>query len=240
MNAVLHRIRYCLKLYLTRTRLEEREYIIDPTRKLVYAVNSKVACSSIKAAMFAQDIPDDYSIHHVTKSGNVYRKFGKLTAEEASWFSFSYVRNPFDRLVSCYESKYHHDIKMGQPNNFADYLDGLIAEDRGFDRFARQVCAIPSRMMDRHFMIQSDIMGGVQHVAKYEDMAEDFAEIQRKYDLKPLPHFNNSGGSRRDWRAYYTTETAKLVHKKYKKDFERFGYEDSYRELLDYLKQQGK
>ncbi|MPN62502.1 hypothetical protein SDC9_210251 [bioreactor metagenome] len=34
---------------------------------------------------------------------------------------------------------------------------------------------------------------------------------------------------------YYTPKTAKMVYRKYRKDFETFGYEDEYTKLLTYL-----
>lgn len=39
---------------------------------------------------------------------------------------------------------------------------------------------------------------------------------------------------------YYTLETARLVYKKYRKDVEAFGYQDSYRRLISYLKKKEK
>ena len=39
----------------------------------------------------------------------------------------------------------------------------------------------------------------------------------------------------RTGRDYYTPKTAKMIYQRYRKDFERFGYEDEYPKLLDYL-----
>lgn len=61
--------------------------------------------------------------------------------------------------------------------------------------------------------------------------------IQEKFDVKALPHFNQSKHG--NWKDYYTKETAELVYKTYKLDFEKYGYEESYRELITYIKEKG-
>lgn len=223
--------------------MSPRIYIVSREKKIVYFLNSKVANSSIKATMYSGDTEDDNTIHRAVKDSGM-KKF-KLSTEESEYFKFTFVRNPFEKIVSCYESKYHIDKKYNNHKKFLrfdTYLFGYLRKDKGFDNFVGRVARIPDKWLEDHIRLQYDLIHDnngnklVDYIGKYENLAEDFKQIQEKYDLKPLPHYNNSGGEKRDWRSYYTLETAELVYKKYKKDFECFGYEDSYKDLVAYLK----
>jgi len=219
----------------------EREFVIDTRNHVVYLVNSKAACSSIKAAMYETLYPDDYSIHIHSSEGCI-KKADVLNDEEKTWDSFTFVRNPYERLVSAYESKYHNDAKKGVPNSLVPYLHGYIADDRGFESFVRRICRIPDAMLDRHFnsqyLLTHDTDGTpiVRFIGKYEELAQNFAVISEKYGYRALPHYNSSGGETRDWRTYYSAKTAELVHGKYQRDFEAFGYEHYYTELMESFK----
>lgn len=207
---------------------EPLEYVVSDKRRLVYLVNSKVACSSIKSTFLDTEVPDNHSVHKVTTNSGLLRLH--LSEKQSDYFSFSFVRNPFSRLVSCYESKYHTDpIKYGF-FEFRNYLFGFLSEDDGFDTFVKKVCSIPPRLMDRHFRPQYDVIydsGGncrCDYVGHFESLEEDFSKIQKRFNLHPLPHLNKSPAA--NWRDYYSDETLKLVRETFQKDFETFGYED--------------
>lgn len=71
-------------------------------------------------------------------------------------------------------------------------------------------------------------------IGKFENLENDWRFLQEKFDLADLPHKNAT--TKDDWRNYYNEKTAKLVYKMYKKDFEAFGYENEYENLIKYLK----
>lgn len=223
-----------------------RRFIVVSDKKIIYLENAKVATSSIKASIYPGETQDDNSIHRITKASAMWKE--KLYREELGYFKFTYVRNPYERLVSCYESKYHTDRRKYQRKllHFDTYLGGYLRKDKGFDNFIKRIVCIPDSCMDVHIKSQYGLTHDkkgrkiVDHIGYYENLEEDFKKIQEKYSLKELPHYNNSGGEERDWRSYYTLETAELVHRKYAKDFECFGYEDSYRELIEYIKNKEK
>lgn len=245
---VLHRIIFSIATffvgcfyYIRYGHYDPREYNVSEEKKLVYLNNAKVACSSFKAGMFPIDAADDYSIHAATER---FRQ-RSLNKEQQSYFKFTFVRNPYERLVSCYESKYHTDKdKHHRKVLYYDYyFFGCIRKDKGFTNFVRRICRIPDQFADRHFCSQYglvyDTKKGVEtcvldFVGKYETMAQDYQKIQERFSLKVLPHFNKS--AKKNWMDYYTLETAERVHNKYKKDFKKFGYEQKYEELIQYLK----
>lgn len=215
------------------------EYVIDDDKKLIYIVNSKVANTSIKYSMSDEDHPDDYSIHTtmLQRGKSVY----ELRQDQENYYKFTFVRNPFSRLVSCYESKYHTDKNMYglEKLHFDRYLGGYLSKDEGFERFIKKVCEIPCRLMDRHIRLQYDIVYDedgkcrCDHIGKYENIDEDFEKIRTRFDLRSLPRYNSSGIS--DWMKYYTVHTARIVYEKYEPDIVSFGYEEDYDRLMDVI-----
>lgn len=221
---------------------DPREFNICDEKKIVYLNNAKVACSSIKTAIFTVPVLDDYGIHTITEQ---YRS-RKLTPKEKQYFKFTFVRNPFERLVSCYESKYYTDKIKYQKKvlYFEYYLLGRLKKDKGFDNFVAEVCKIPNSFADKHFCSQYNLVYDTKRgkeiclldfVGKYENIQQDFETIQKRFGLKQLPHYNKS--AKKNWMDYYTLKTANMVYKRYEKDIKVFGYNDLYQELISYLKE---
>ncbi len=224
-------------------------YTLCKEQRVAYVVNFKCACSTIIVSMMRRnDIQDDYSVFHAAARQGMYRFLPPINDKQ--WFTFTFVRNPFARLVSCYESKYHDDktrngdaIRRGYLD-FDYYLDGYIREDEGFARFVEKIVRIPYPLADYHFcslyhrLIGSEGKPLVDFIGKVEHLEADYEPIRRKYGFAPLQHYNKVDYG--DWRDYYTTKLAKKVYRKYKKDVQYFGYEEEYRDLLDYCARKEK
>ncbi|AET70502.1 Sulfotransferase family [Desulfosporosinus orientis DSM 765] len=223
-----------VKNFIIFRRIEKREFIILCDKKLIYLVNSKVACSSIKKTFLKMEVEDNYNIHDFN-----WCKKNKLNEEDKSYYKFTFVRNPFDRLASCYESKYHKDKDIFDILHFDTYLMGILKNVKSFDEFVRKVIKIPDAFADRHFQSQYNLIFDrkgnclVDYIGKYESISEEYKKIQQKYELEELPYFNKS--NKKDWINYYTIETANLVYNRYKKDIEEFGYASDYNRLLEQL-----
>ncbi len=208
--------------------------------KVAYLPNAKVACSSISVSMLKQDgIADDYSIFEIRRKYKTKRPFS-----ESDWFTFSFVRNPFERLVSCYESKFHTDRVKNRRAlerryfEFDRYMHGYMQKDRGFAHFVKQISRIPWRLDNTHFCVQYHRLVGedgkplVTFIGRMENLEEDYEPIRQKYGFSPLKTYNKSDHG--DWRDYYTTKLVNKVYQKYKLDVEYFGYEQEYKDLLAY------
>ena len=212
-----------------------REYVVDWEKNVAYLVNSKAACTSIKVSMYGVDAKDDYSIHFQGNKGVMTNDF----FEAPGFFVFSYVRSPFSRLVSCYESKYHFDRKhLGKSKaalDFDYYLGGTMREDRGFRRFIFDVLLIPDKIADRHFCRQYDLLYDksgkcrFDFIGRTEDM-HDYAAIAEKYGFAPLKNYNVCDYG--DWEKYYSLLTALIVRLKHGKDIRTFGYEEDFRRAM--------
>lgn len=104
-------------------------YIINHEKKLAYIRVCKVANSSIKATMFDY-VQGFKGIHNIVPCHEV------LSEDEKKFYKFSFVRNPYERLVSCYVNKYISEKKRlegtGHPLYMDKYLFGYIKNPNRF------------------------------------------------------------------------------------------------------------
>lgn len=205
-------------------------------QKLGYLPVNKVACTSIKAALS----PRGTAKQHVD--------FLEATVADVSdlsdYFLFTVVRNPFERLVSCYK---HKVLSQKPPHTFDEYFLGYLKRSTSFANFVRRIRWIPHQFHDGHFASQYNTiykrkLGGAvlagkfpDFIGRFEHLGDDWKVIKERFDVDDIPHRNAT--SKDDWRDYYDVKTAKLVYKLYRKDVQAFGYEEDYRKLLTYLKE---
>ena len=99
------------------------KYIVSDDQEFVYFVVQKVACSSIKTALlplFGMNTPKRFE--YTRKDGStglrIHKLFDRsdyqireeqfiagLNDQYREYFKFAFIRNPWDRLVSCYSQK---------------------------------------------------------------------------------------------------------------------------------------
>jgi hypothetical protein len=132
-------------------------------------------------------------------------------------FTFTFVRNPWDRLVSQYF--YRRQTNQG-------------AEDLEFQEWVRRVYAERDpelRSREVLFLPQSDWVTDdegnalVDFVGRFERFEDHFQYVCDRLDVrKSLPHKNKS--SRETYQTYYTNDTAEIVAEYFAEDIERFDY----------------
>lgn len=221
---------------------EKTEYLIFNDRKLVYLVTSKVACTSIKTVLGeAYSITTQGDIHSPGLWAN--KMVRSLGPRYKTYFKFSFVRNPFDRIVSCYRNRVlpkrgKHDVYYG--SYFEIYYEfNYIAKIRGdmsFDEFVKSIVKVPHHLADRHFKSQYSVLYSnkqckVDFVGKYETLDEDWGYLANKFNFNTqLPRLNKSNQGKMYWE-YYNPELIELVFNYYKDDILTFGYESVYSEL---------
>ncbi|MEQ8554259.1 MAG: sulfotransferase family 2 domain-containing protein [Cyclobacteriaceae bacterium] len=178
-------------------QLDPTEFFFNDTLGVVYVVNAKVACSSLKTAILekAPSVDDNYSIHRI--KGQSYR--GKLNPTHQEYFKFSFVRNPVERLYSCYKSKFQNDIvKYSRKTPYFDnYLYGYLKNVKSFEEFVDKVIRISDKYADRHFKSQTSQLVESKNfeldfVGKIETIDQDL-NVLKDYGIIDLPHFNSSG-----------------------------------------------
>jgi len=136
-----------------------------------------------------------------------------------SLFTFAFVRNPWDLLVSYYHflrDAAGHDEHTSHRRRRAARLpdfEAYVRYEIGRDKISQ------TRMVaDRSGRVIVDFLG------RYESLAPDFAHACRRIGIDAsLGRANMS--ARGDYRDYYTPRLAALVRDHYAEDIERFGYE---------------
>ncbi len=174
-----------------------------PSHKAVYFRVPKVASTSLLLALRKVDPAD------------------KSDEYDKSHFKFTFVRNPFDRLASCYR----HVIRRGTP----EVLDGCPGMSRtmSFETFVEALSKIEKpEKMDMHFRPQYTFFPEKpDYIGKFENLKEDFAEICQKIGLHPPELLHRNSTDKTIFKDYY--RDSKILQKVvncYKKDFEMFGY----------------
>jgi hypothetical protein len=127
------------------------------------------------------------------------------------YFTFAFVRNPWDRLVSSF-----FWARQGNNPRLLEYED--------FPHFVRDLPNL-DRSEDSQWSYVSGRQGKqqVEYIGYYERLAEDFDYVCERLGVTlELPHLNAS--KRRDYRDYYDDETREIVRAVYKDDVEKFGY----------------
>jgi LPS sulfotransferase NodH/glycosyltransferase involved in cell wall biosynthesis len=232
-----------------RGSLYRREFYVIDSLKLVYLSVPKSACSSIKVALAkfsGIDFDLSQSTRHIHLNRNWHRELGGLSADQDGYHRFSFVRDPFERLVSCYRQKilFTPTAEMPHPHFHNFYF--TLPTNTSFDDFARRVCRIPDALSDSHFQSQHSILYDqgkllVDYVGKLEQVEQDWTLLADRFGLPPLlVHTNVSKGkpgTHHDYRRYYTPELARLVYERYRKDVEAFGYAAEYEQLLAFVEQ---
>ncbi len=224
------------KLLNYRRESGRRRYYVFEDRKLAYISTSKVACTSIKTAMM-----QPYNIHDDVHSAWPHIYKGHLNNEHQDFFKFSFVRNPFDRLVSGYRNKI-----IAVPQQQREYF-ATIPKGISFSEFVAEVVKQPDCLINGHFQSQFSKLYRdgkllVDYLGRFENLAEDWLSIAKRFDFDPkLPHKMKSAknwkGFKKDYRAYYTEELVQLVYNRYRTDVDAFGYQEDYEELLAFVRE---
>ncbi len=212
--------------------------LLDPY-KAVYVEVPKVACTSIKTAL-AQVLGMEVTggNPHDIDWPTPQRAPSQSIPLFPGLFTFAFVRNPWDRLVSCYRDKIggevdrytYFTIRAGVANCFARF-DAIIA-GMSFDEFVGAVASISDEEADAHFRSQYTFLANddghitLDFVGRFERLTEDFRWIQDQLGL-PMTELSRLqvAGKPRKYVDFYTRETRWIVAKRFREDIEMFGYE---------------
>lgn len=161
--------------------------------------------------IFEQNVPlsvNDYKVPYRSKDYEGY-------------FKFAFVRNPWDRVVSCYCSK----ILKKDHNAFQECYD------KDFNYFVNFINQQDLTVADPHIRLQSTLfpLDELDYLGRFETFEEDLKYILSilKLDYVPIPKKNIS--KHQHYSHYYNEGSKNIIAKKYKKDIKNFGYQFEYK-----------
>jgi chondroitin 4-sulfotransferase 11 len=232
----------------------QAKYIISDEARFVYFVVPKVACSSIKTALLSlfdleaagpvdEDDAPDLDVHRLFAGSGYQINKNQLArrmdrGEFREHFKFAFVRNPWDRLVSCYSDKVMDPRRAGESpfRHVPRERGSRLYRGMPFAEFVETVCEIPDEESNMHFVSQHRIVCGpgedrsilADFVGRFENLSADFAEVAGRIGggkRLELPHrMRSASRESRPYTEFYDDRLKDLVHERYREDVEIFGY----------------
>ena len=232
---------YKNSIFLTAHKTLGIKQITEPTgldllnrsnnkHKIIYLHLHKCAGTSIRKTL--QRYPD--FVCCVARPGNFPSRLSRDYIDDSIWnnsFKFTFVRNPYSRVVSVYKMFRNYNFRGSGFENFEEFID--------FIRW----CDVDSHHVDHEVPLTS-FSGRIEniihhcssfHNPKYrideldfigrvETINEDMKYVAEKLGVEEvnLPFLNSSKGS--NYREYYSDKTRKIIAQKYHQDIERFEY----------------
>lgn len=211
--------------------------IISHGRRYIFVHIPKTGGTALSLALEARAMKDDILIGDTPKAQRRRRRLQGVRASGRLWkharlsdiyglvsqqeiegfFTFTLVRNPWDRLVSYYHwlraQRFDHPaVRLAQRQEFPAFLD--------HPQTRASIAAAPygSYMQDR---------GGVERCDAFlrlEHLAEDMGPLAAHLGFVPEMGRANESQRQADYRAYYTDSLAALVARICAPDIDRFGY----------------
>lgn len=169
--------------------------------------------------------PESYGVHKTQK---------QIYELKRDIFIFGFVRNPLDRLYSCYKNKVMDPFIEGGRNLLVNHG---IELGISFEDFVDIIVDIPDSKVDRHIRLQHWFLTYndnllPDYVGRLENFEQDWNFLVQRYSLPIPPHINQTGSNNNSKWSHYSRRSGKLVVQRYEKDIELFNYWDDVEDLL--------
>jgi hypothetical protein len=223
---------------------------VIPAYRLVYVCIPKCASSRIKnslSRLIGRSLQTPQETYERKLSGLKAPKHVSLAtflqlATDPSALRFSFVRNPYARLVSCWASKFQDQpLLPGRPLidrylMWQRQVDSAPFKGMGqrlsFAEFVTFATATANERIDPHWERQVNIldMPGIElnFVGRVESFQGDFVRVldhvgadaaMRRESIRPL-----NVSDHEPWPTYFTQELAEQVYRAYEEDFDLLKY----------------
>ena len=198
-----------------------RKYISDERRFVVAAV-PKCASRSLRSTFYVDKTIASDTVELSIGFDELYAQRPELL----SYYTFAFVRNPWMRVLSCWNDKIVLSNTVAKVLILSRFPD--LKPKMSFEAFVEWLAspAGADERADRHWLSQSRIIGdNCDFVGKLERYSDDLAKVADALRIDRIRNVKrNAKGEFEDYRSHYNQRTAALVAQRYAEDIERFGY----------------
>lgn len=204
--------------------------MISTDKKFIFVAVMKTGTMSITSTLGKYSLDND-GYHYTArelKNNNLSSDSSKRLGSEnpfislykkhwEEFFTFGFVRNPWDHFVSLYK----WCKKRQNPKTFRGFE--FFLNDQYYNKY--------NCLSDWNFTTQSDRLyeNGkkiVDFIGKYENIEQDFALICKNIKVKEKLLFINKSKDTRCYKTFYNSlDQIEKIRSLYAEDIERFGYE---------------
>lgn len=188
--------------------MKEYNLVVSDKNKYVYCCVPKVATVSIRMMLREKT---EISFESFTCEWN---------KQWDSYFKFAIIRNPWDRLLSCFLDKTKKSIGTTWEMEFYKPLANF-----SFEQFVETLNS-EYISYDGHLKKQVDLIHtNIDYLGRFENLKYDITQIFNNLQLKveDIPKENNTEHTH--YHNYYNEKTKNIVYHLYKDDIETFKYE---------------
>jgi hypothetical protein len=221
-----------------------------PEQRIIYVCIPKNASSRIRmtlSVLLGRSLKSEWEAHKRKLSGLKSPKRVGLTvfhrvATDPRTLRFAFVRNPYQRLLSCWLNRFR-DVQLIPANpSVSSYLLWRQQNDRSFPagpkitlsfgQFVNFAAMTARDRVDAHWHRQAGLLDlpglELNLVGKVESFEKDFMHVldhvQANDVLRDAAILPVNASDNVDLANYYTNELTSRVYKAYELDFERFQY----------------
>ena len=186
---------------------------ISHEHKAIFVHIPKTGGQSVSKMLGIKKTKDNY-YHYDSKQERTHYTIHMIP--ELDYYKFTFVRNPYTRIVS----EYHHRMKnlnvYHEPTenkmSFVEYCNIL------YDRW--ESIKYAEHFTKSHVIPQYMFVSITMDIYKFEDFDNECKRLcDRLGIVRKVPKINVS-----DYTSEHTEETIQITNRLYKKDFEQFNY----------------
>ena len=193
----------------------------------VYIAIPKVANTSLKSELIFLETGQRVEDPHAPNLDIATLTPARVTASVRKRnFIFTFVRNPWDRIVSLWADK------CGEKAN-VDLTRWGIQPGMPFDAFVDRICVFPDESSQIHFQSQTFLLmhrGYLlpSYIGRFETFKRDWYHVKRSLRIdqagrsQDLPHLIAS--EHKPYHDYYTQQLAAKIAARYSSDIALLGY----------------
>lgn len=148
------------------------------------------------------------------------------------YFSFTFIRNPYDRVVSAY--KYFQKLTPGHRWYKRNSIIADAAAKMNFNEFVNHILDFQKLMVREEGSFESGIHfqpfdyfldEKINYIGRFEDIQKDYSYIRSRLNLpiKILRKTNSTNNN--DYKEIYSGDAERIVYNIYDQDIKKYKYQ---------------